>query len=392
MPAQHGDTRSWTPQESTPSIAELISFAQDLVDRRLGNELERHPRLVLVGNQSSTKRRIVEAACDTVLTLVGDQAFCCPVQITTSASEEPWTCAVKLRHDFTYIPHSALKETRFNDWVQVSSRPFLFEQAVSKQQLADTLEHAHCAVLSPSCDPNDFRRGKSIAKPQLTFSPTPIHLEITGPGLSELAFIDLSSARCTNDSTSGGSLLPDEENLIKLHLDDERALILLATATGPQQTTLGFIRDCGAAERCMSGENSDITQDWQVLSQFSQWQQEIKDGQEEEALSAEKSRSEGSAGQELSLDTAALQATMSRRLEEHIRKRLEGIAKTVENSLSAVEEKLREYPSRLQALIQDISDRVEGFNAIDSPGTRSPMFDLLESHNIALDDLATKYQ
>ncbi|KAI6787332.1 hypothetical protein KC340_g14888 [Hortaea werneckii] len=330
MPAQHGDTRSWTPQESTPSIAELISYAQDLFDRRLGDELERHPRLVLVGDQSSTKRRIVEAACDTVLALTGDQEICCPLQITTSASEEPWTCAVKLRHDFTYIPHSALKETGFNDWVQVSCRPLLFEHAVSKEQLADTLERAHRAVLSPSCDPNDFRRGGSISKPQLTFSPNPIHLEITGPGLSELAFIDLPSAKDSGDSVSNERLLSDKEDLVQLHLGDEQALILLVTATEPQETTLGFIRDCGAAERCMcvfpnarsqslqyktlsndnghtrSGENSDITQDWQVLSQFSQWQQEIKDSQEKEALSAEKSRSEGSTRQELSLDTAAL--------------------------------------------------------------------------------------
>lgn len=370
---------------------------------------------MLVGNQSSTKRRIVEAACDTVLPLAEGQEFCCPLQITTSASEEPWTCAVKLRHDFVYMPHSALKESGFNDWAQFSCRPSLFEQAVSKEQLANTLERAHCAVLSPSCDPNDFRRGESISKPQLTFSPNPIHLEITGPGLSELAFIDLPSAKGISDSVSNKRLLSDEENLVKLHLGDEQALILLVTATEPQETTLGFIRDRGAAERCMSVfpithprpsghatlANDDchtraegkscVSKDWQVSSQFSQWQQNVEDSQKEEALSAGQSWSEGSTGQELWLDTAALQATMSRKLENHIRKILDGTAKTIEDNLSAIQEKLRAYPNQLQPFIEDISNRVESFNAIDSPGIRSPMSDLLESHNIALKGSHTIY-
>ncbi|KAI7279901.1 hypothetical protein KC343_g1846 [Hortaea werneckii] len=367
MPAQHEDTRSGDPRESTPGIAELGSFAQDLVDRRLGDELERHPRL-LVGNQSSTKRRIVEAACDTMLTLAEDQEFRCPLQITTSASEEPWTRTVKLRHDFAYSPHSAFKETGSNDWSQIFYRPFLFEQA-------------------PELRPQRLqKRGFDFKVPAHI-----IHLEITGPGLSELAFIDLPSAKGIDDGASSERLLSDEENLIKFHLDDEQALILLVTATGPQQTTLGFIRDRGAAGRCMSEGNADVSRDWQVSSQFSQWQQEVKDSQKEEALSAERSWSRGSTGQELLLDTAALQATMSRRLDKHIRKSLDGIAKTVENSLSAVEEKLRAYPSQLQAFIEDISNRVESFKAIDSPGTRSPMSELLESHKIALDALHTIY-
>ncbi|KAI7081764.1 hypothetical protein KC356_g8903 [Hortaea werneckii] len=383
----------------------------NLVDLRLGDELERHPRLVLVGSQPSTKRRIVEAACDTTLPLAEDQEFHCPLQITTSASEQPWMCTVKLRHDFVYGPRSALKGTGFNKWNQVFSRPLLFEQAVSKEQLADILERAHCAVLSPNRDPHDFRRGEWISKPQLAFSPNPIHLEITGPGLSELAFVVLPSAQSIGDGFSREHLLPGEETLIKLHLDDEQALILLVTATEPQQTTLDFIQDRGAAERSMcvlpntrsqpsqynrlpndnghtkSGGNSSGCRDWQVLSQSSQWQQEVKDSQKEEALSAEKSWSEGSAGQKLLLDTAALQAIMSRRLEKHIRKSLDGIAKTVEDSLSATVEKLRASPNRLQAFIEDISNRVENSNAIDPPSTRSPLSDLLESQNIALDDL-----
>ncbi|KAI7239881.1 hypothetical protein KC365_g3958 [Hortaea werneckii] len=414
MPAQNEDTRSEKSQEGTPRIAKVISFAQDLVDRRLGNELERHPRLVLVGNQSSTKRRIAEAACDTVLSIAENQEFCCPLQITTSASEEPWTCTVKLRRYFAYSPHSEVKETGFQSWIQCFCRPFLFEQAVSKEQLADTLERANCAALSPSCDPNDFRKGKSIPKPQVTFSSNPIHLEITGPGLSELTFIDLPSAKGIGDGVSSERLLSGEGNLIKLHLDDKQTLILLVTVSEPEQTTLDFIRKSGAAERCMcvfpnnhpqpSGHatlaNDDchtraegkscMRKDWQVSSQFSQWQQIVEDSQKEEALSAEQSWSEGSTGQELWLDTAALQATMSRRLESHIRKSLDGTAKTIENSLSAVH-KLRAYPSRLQPFIDDISNRVESFNAIDSPGNRSPMSELLESHKIALDALHTIY-
>lgn len=102
-----------------------------------------------MGNQLSTKCRIVEATRDTVLALAEEQEFCCPLQITTSASEEPLTCAVKLRHDFTYIPHSTRKETGFNDWTH--SQLLLFGRAVSKEQLADTLERAHCGALNPSC-------------------------------------------------------------------------------------------------------------------------------------------------------------------------------------------------------------------------------------------------
>ena len=63
---------------------------------------------------------------------------------------------------------------------------------------------------------------------------------------------------------------------------------------------------------------------------------------------------------------------MSRRLEKQIRKSLDGIAKTAEDSLSAVEEKLRASPNRLQAFIKDISNPAESLNAIDSPGTTSP--------------------
>lgn len=66
-----------------------------------------------------------------------------------------------------------------------------------------------------------------MTKPQVTFSPNPIHLDVTGLRLSELAFIDLPSAKIIGVGASREILLSAETNLIKLYLDNEQALILL---------------------------------------------------------------------------------------------------------------------------------------------------------------------
>ena len=122
--------------------------------------------------------------------LSGSQALLprCPTECRLSFSEEPWQARVSIRFSVDKYG-SPLDKTTI--------RPFgdtIFENThTSKLDIEDRIKRAQLAVLNPGIPANDFLTvDLPFSKPnESRFSKNSIILDISGPTVNDLAFVDL---------------------------------------------------------------------------------------------------------------------------------------------------------------------------------------------------------
>ena len=113
----------------------------------------------------------------------------CPMECRLAHSDGPWQCQVKLRRNEETQDGRATREVPFG--------PLLYDKA----ELEEMLRRAQLAILNPSLPAGDLVdfETKSLApreKPpgsarQLAFSNDVVCLDLQGPDVTDLAFIDL---------------------------------------------------------------------------------------------------------------------------------------------------------------------------------------------------------
>ncbi|KAF8420218.1 P-loop containing nucleoside triphosphate hydrolase protein [Tirmania nivea] len=196
------------------------------------------PRIAVVGNQSAGKSSLIEAISGIKVPRYTGTCTRCPLEINLSEPEDPtltWQCKVSLRFNKKYSPASSGSRGTNNPWVDQSVEQHLFLELSSKEEVEGALMTAQSAVLNPSKRWKDFAMKQELggSNPmmedcEVKFSPNVVCLEITEPGLPNLAFIDLPGVIQTTESDSEDYLIDLVTNLVKEYVKEEDCLILLA--------------------------------------------------------------------------------------------------------------------------------------------------------------------
>ncbi|KAI0650981.1 P-loop containing nucleoside triphosphate hydrolase protein [Trametes meyenii] len=166
------------------SSKELIEFVGQL--RALGAHIDLElPRIVVIGNQSAGKSSLVEAISG--ISVPRDAGTCtrCPMECRLSHSPSNWSCQIKIRYEYDQDgkPLADVEERDFGTRI------------TDKSRVEGMLRRAQAAVLRPDIDPSEFvhrDRPEGIkGKKPLRFSKNVVCVELTGPDLADLSFVDL---------------------------------------------------------------------------------------------------------------------------------------------------------------------------------------------------------
>ncbi|GAA6003650.1 dynamin family protein [Rhodotorula paludigena] len=208
---------------------QLVSLVDSLRSAGASAEVDL-PRIAVIGNQSAGKSSLVEAISG--IKVPRDAGTCtrCPTEVRLRSAATPWSCRVSLRfeRDPAGRPLDPIREVPFGKALD------------DPNAVEATLRRAQLAILNPRIrDPSFFlalpedevRRAKagrgfggdSSGEAQLSFSTNVICLDISGPQVTDLAFVDLPGIIANSDE-------PDDITLIESMVREAitgNALILL---------------------------------------------------------------------------------------------------------------------------------------------------------------------
>ncbi|KAK7040881.1 hypothetical protein VNI00_009477 [Paramarasmius palmivorus] len=147
------------------------------------------PRITIIGNQSAGKSSVVEAISG-VINLPRDAGTCtrCPIECRLSSTSGTWRCHIKIRQEYDEQGKrlAEIKEVPFGSTI------------LSREEVEPTLRKAQFAVLNPRLDKKTVlstsvdqldslpTNGKSFS-----FSRNVVCVDLEGPELTDLSFIDL---------------------------------------------------------------------------------------------------------------------------------------------------------------------------------------------------------
>ncbi|KAJ7918424.1 P-loop containing nucleoside triphosphate hydrolase protein [Mycena leptocephala] len=166
---------------------ELLALMSQLRSVGAQGELDL-PRITVIGNQSAGKSSVVEAISG--IKVPRDAGTCtrCPMECRLSSSTSPWSCRISIRLEFDDFgqPRSDVNEHPFVDMI------------TNKDEVEVALRRAQLAVLNPSVSfgeilqmsPQDLKNGIPGKKP-LPFSRNVVCVDLEGPDLTDLMFLDL---------------------------------------------------------------------------------------------------------------------------------------------------------------------------------------------------------
>ncbi|RDB17526.1 Interferon-induced GTP-binding protein Mx2 [Hypsizygus marmoreus] len=167
---------------------ELLSLLKQLRATGSQGELDL-PRITVIGNQSAGKSSVVEAISG--ITVPRDAGTCtrCPMECRLSSSPGQWTCQISVRREF---------DKSGNVLERVSEMPF-GPVITDKKEVELALRRAQVAVLNPHLAPADILIQTAekltmqpfVSNQSLQFSRDTICIDLEGPDLTDLSFIDL---------------------------------------------------------------------------------------------------------------------------------------------------------------------------------------------------------
>ncbi|KAI0087492.1 P-loop containing nucleoside triphosphate hydrolase protein [Irpex rosettiformis] len=143
------------------------------------------PRVVVIGNQSAGKSSLVEAISG--ITVPRDAGTCtrCPIECRMSLGPQ-WTCQISIRWEFGSdgSTDNNIREVPFGSHIH------------KKDEVEAMLRRAQAAVLNPGQDAQNYlslsaKQLKHLGQSQLQFSRNTICIDLSGPDMTDLAFVDL---------------------------------------------------------------------------------------------------------------------------------------------------------------------------------------------------------
>lgn len=193
------------------------------------------------------------------------------MHITTTANDTPnasWVCQVSLLQKYDHAPSMSVpNENKLHPWV-LRAQPYTapFKTLHAKDSLEDVVRWAQVAILNPSYKDVsrylDGARGAVPSTSEVAFSPNVLKLDISGPGLPELALFDLPGVINQADDGSGMQLPRLIRNLVREYIKAENTLVLLACSMETDfqnSTAAGIVRQMGAQHRTVGMSNTSST-------------------------------------------------------------------------------------------------------------------------------------
>ncbi|GBE86763.1 P-loop containing nucleoside triphosphate hydrolase protein [Sparassis latifolia] len=190
----HGTAQEDLLLSSDSSYAQRCKQVLNLVKnlRAIGAQADLDlPRIAVIGNQSAGKSSLVEAISG--ITVPRDAGTCtrCPMECRLSSSSGSWFCQISIRWEFN-------DDGRRKD--EVHEVPF-GQLITDKNKVELMLRRAQAAVLNPTIPCSRFLTmsadelkedfAANGLKASLPFSKNVVCIDLTGPELTDLSFVDL---------------------------------------------------------------------------------------------------------------------------------------------------------------------------------------------------------
>ncbi|KAI9779416.1 MAG: hypothetical protein M1839_007381 [Geoglossum umbratile] len=218
------------------------------------------PKIAVVGNQSAGKSSLIEAISGIRVPRHTGTCTRCPLEINLTESAyagSQWTCRVSLRHKFFHNPPdihlvklelpnemptyqtsstSDLRTGSLGPWVERSiAEDILFMDIFDKSEVETVLVRAQKAILNPSQDWRGFLafsptedEDREKEDFEVKFSPNVVRMNISGPGLPNLSFVDLPGVIEAPETDNEMYLVPLIKELVRGYIDNRDCLVLLA--------------------------------------------------------------------------------------------------------------------------------------------------------------------
>ncbi|KAJ7119698.1 P-loop containing nucleoside triphosphate hydrolase protein [Mycena epipterygia] len=179
------------------------------------------PQIAVIGSQSAGKSSLIESISGITLPRAAGTCTRCPTECRLSRSDAPWKCTVELR----FI-------TDKNGQTLGQARNEAFGDPIfDKSEVEDRIRRAQRAILNPSKPPRNFLDDDEEDMAEVSFSTNYISLQISGPGVADLSFVDLPGL-ITSVSSRGGNErdIAMVESLVTSYISKPSCVILLTVA------------------------------------------------------------------------------------------------------------------------------------------------------------------
>jgi len=146
----------------------------------------------------------------------------CPTECRLSSSTEPWKARISIR---------LIVDQHGNPLEKPTTQPF-GEAILSNKLVEERIKRAQLAILNPGTPVADFLKVKLPFSQtnETRFSKNSIILDISGPDVEDLAFVDLPGIIVSGSADGYDNDIEAVENLVGSHIDNPNCLILLAVA------------------------------------------------------------------------------------------------------------------------------------------------------------------
>lgn len=181
------------------------------------------PQIAVIGSQSAGKSSLIESISGITLPRAAGTCTRCPTECRLSRSDTPWKCTVELRF-ITDKNGQTLGQPRVEQFG---------DTILAKSEVEDRIRRAQRAILNPSTPFRDFLDGDDDdgSAPEVSFSTNYISLQITGPEVADLSFVDLPGL-IASVSTRGGNDrdIAMVKSLVTSYISKPSCVILLTVA------------------------------------------------------------------------------------------------------------------------------------------------------------------
>ncbi|KAJ7152852.1 P-loop containing nucleoside triphosphate hydrolase protein [Mycena filopes] len=209
---------------SNPSLSLARRQFLDLVNRLHNTGVQADidlPQIAVIGQQSAGKSSLIESISGITLPRAAGTCTRCPTECRLAHSDDPWKCIVELRFitDQNGQPLGQPRAVSFGD------------QILDKAEVEDRIRRAQRAILNPSKPPRTFLDDDDEDSTEVSFSTNYISLQISGPEIADLSFVDLPGLIASVSSRGGNERdIAMVESLVTSYISKSSCLILLTVA------------------------------------------------------------------------------------------------------------------------------------------------------------------
>ncbi|KAF7341477.1 hypothetical protein MVEN_01885000 [Mycena venus] len=209
---------------SDPQLAQVRRKMLDLINRLHNTGVQTDidlPQIVAIGSQSAGKSSLIEAISGITLPRAARTCTRCPIECRLSHSTAPWKCIVELRF---------LTDKDGHALGQPCTETF-GDPIFDKSQVEERIRRAQRAILHPSTISRNFLTDDDEELLEMSFSTNYISLQISGPGIADLSFVDLPGLIASVSSRGGNETdIEMVKGLVAAYIAKPSCVILLTVA------------------------------------------------------------------------------------------------------------------------------------------------------------------